>query len=292
MEQESWLELRLDGHAQEELDLIEEALFLAGALSVSYEAYDDEELFEPPLGTTPLWQKTSIIALFAQDSDLNEILSALHQMLGETLRFSPRFFADQEWVRAWLDYFKPIRFGHQKPYFYVAASEHHIEDQDAIVLRLDPGLAFGTGTHPSTAMCLNHLATHQPYASLYDYGCGSGILGIAASLLGTQSVYQTDIDPQALQASRENALKNHVQNIHILEHADDAPKVDCIMANILLEPLCFLREQFEKHMHEDTVLIFSGLLARQEEALRSAYLGYRIEKIDEHEGWICLKLQR
>lgn len=290
--QDSWLNLSLDCHDEHELEIVEEALFFAGALSVSYEAVDDEEIFEPPVGTTPLWQHTRITALFERSADVSTILAQLDAMLGEKLRFNPQFFADSEWTRAWLDYFKPIPFGEK---FWVAATEHHIPDADAIVLRLDPGLAFGTGTHPSTAMCLEYLVHADLHGkALYDYGCGSGILGIAAALLGAKTVYQTDIDPQALTASLDNARKNHVADtITLCPNPDDAPVVDILVANILLEPLCFLRPQFEKHVHAETVLIFAGILERQQTRIEEVYGdAYDIIRINERDEWICLRLQK
>lgn len=288
-----WLNLSLDCQDEHELEIVEEALFFAGALSVSYEAVDDEEIFEPPVGTTPLWQNTRITALFEKNADLGAIIAELDAMLGEKLRFNPKFFADSEWTRAWLDYFKPILFESEKKRFYVAATEHQIDDKEATILRLDPGLAFGTGTHPSTAMCLQYLVEADLHdKALYDYGCGSGILGIAGALLGAKNIYQTDIDPQALIASLDNAQKNKVEDkIQILNNPDDAPKVDILVANILLEPLCFLRPQFEKHIQKDTILIFAGILERQQSRIEEVYGDkYKIQRINEVDGWVCLKL--
>ena len=163
------------------------------------------------------------------------------------------------------------------------------------MLRLDPGLAFGTGTHPSTAMCLNWLVHHGALAgkTIYDYGCGSGILGIAAALLGAKHVWQTDIDPQALTASGENADKNGVrERITLCADPNNAPQVDLLVANILLEPLCALRPQFEKHLRADSEMIFAGLLERQEERIRAAYGdAYHISRADSRDGWILLHLR-
>lgn len=287
--QSEWLELSLEAHSDAEAERYEDALLAAGALAITFQAADQEEIFEPPPGTTPLWQHTAVTGLFAQDSDLGALLAALRQELGPNLPISRRCFADAQWTRAWLDHFKPIYFG---PSFIVAATEHEIDDKNATVLRLDPGLAFGTGTHPSTALCLEQLVQRDLRGrSVYDYGCGSGILGIAAALLGAAPVYQTDIDPQALRASADNAAKNGVK-VEICANPADAPAVDLIVANILLEPLCGLKEQFEKHLKADSQLIFAGLLARQEARIREVYRGYAIERLGEREGWICLGLHR
>lgn len=296
MEHENdWLNLSLDCQDEHELEIVEEALFFAGALSVSYEAVDDEEIFEPPVGTTPLWQNTRITALFEKNADLGAIIAELDAMLGEKLRFNPKFFQDIEWTRAWLDYFKPIEFVGKQKRLWVGATEHKIDDNQGVILRLDPGLAFGTGTHPSTAMCLQFLTDSDLNGkALYDYGCGSGILGIAGALLGAETVYQTDIDPQALTASLDNAQKNKVEDkIQILNNPDDAPKVDILVANILLEPLCFLKSQFEKHLKQDTILVFAGILERQQSRIEEVYSEqFNIERINERDGWICLKLTR
>lgn len=296
MEHENdWLNLSLDCQDEHELEIVEEALFFAGALSVSYEAVDDEEIFEPPVGTTPLWQNTRITALFEKNADLGAIIAELDAMLGEKLRFNPKFFQDIEWTRAWLDYFKPIEFVGKQNRLWVGATEHKIDDNQGVILRLDPGLAFGTGTHPSTAMCLQYLVEADLHdKALYDYGCGSGILGIAGALLGAKNIYQTDIDPQALIASLDNAQKNKVEDkIQILNNPDDAPKVDILVANILLEPLCFLKSQFEKHLKQDTILVFAGILERQQSRIEEVYSEqFNIERINERDGWICLKLTR
>ena len=289
-----WLELSLEAHSDAEVERFEEALLAAGAVAISYSAADEEEIYEPPLGTMPLWARTGVTGLFNQGSDRPAILAALGELLGTTLPIAARSFADSQWTRAWLDHFQPIPFDGGPRRLIVAASEHVIDDPAAVVLRLDPGLAFGTGTHPSTAMCLQFLVSQDLRGrSVYDYGCGSGILGVAAALLGADPVYQTDIDPQALRASADNAAKNGVaERIHIVATPDAAPRVDILVANILLAPLCGLRAQFEKHTDADSVLVFAGLLERQEEELRAAYAGYQIERLQEREGWICLQLRR
>ncbi|SUO96056.1 50S ribosomal protein L11 methyltransferase [Suttonella ornithocola] len=291
MTEKQWLELTLTAHNDDEALLLETALELSGALAVTYQAADEQEIFEPPIGTTPLWQTTKVTGLYDLQVDKSEVLSILKQSLGDNYPIGEHLLKDEDWVRAWLDYFQPIPFGKN---FWVAATEHRIDEPNATVLRLDPGLAFGTGTHPSTAMCLSALVNHITLQdkTVYDYGSGSGILGIAAALLGAEHVWQTDIDPQALQAGAENAEKNGVRDkITLCENPNDAPKVDILMANILLEPLCVLRTQFEKHLHEKSVLYFAGLLERQESVIREHYEeAYNIHRIDDKEGWILLEL--
>lgn len=287
-----YLELSLIAHSDDEALLIETALELSGALSITHQAADErEEIFEPPIGTTPLWSHTKVTGLYFQDADKNAIFATLHEILGAQCRVDEKTLADEQWTRAWLDYFKPIPFAN---HFWVAASEHIIEDKDAIVLRLDPGLAFGTGTHPSTAMCLDYLVhCDLKDKTVYDYGCGSGILGIAAALLGAKDVWQTDIDPQALTASKDNAQKNQVlDRIHLCANPSDAPQVDLLVANILLEPLCFLRSQFEQHLKAHSTMIFAGILERQEAIIAEHYGDrYHIKRVNQQDGWILLELK-
>lgn len=291
MTQRHWLELTLIADNDDDVLLLETALECAGAVAVTYQAANEEEIFEPEIGTTPMWSKTGVTGLFPLDTDPNAVIELLMQALGEDYPIAQYLLPESDWTRAWLEHFQPIAFGN---HFWVAASEHVIEEHDAKVLRLDPGLAFGTGTHPSTAMCLHYLVNHAALhgKTVYDYGCGSGILGIAAAMMGAKAVYQTDIDPQALTASYENAQKNQVaEKIFLCEQPDLAPAVDLLVANILLEPLCALRVQFEKHLHAQSVMIFSGLLERQQQKLEQAYQDrYRIERINCRAGWILLRL--
>lgn len=291
MKEQNWLEITLIAHNESESERLEQALIDAGAIAITYTAADNSELFEPPIGEMPLWATTGVTGLFTQGTNPENVQATLTAELNNEYNITHKLFADSQWTRAWLDYFQPIQFGTN---FWVAASEHIIEDPDAIVLRLDPGLAFGTGTHPSTAMCLNYLVNHANVTdkSVYDYGCGSGILGIAAALAGAKEVWQTDIDPQALIASADNAEKNNVrERIHLCKNPEQAPKVDLLIANILLEPLCALRPQFEQHLKPSTRLYFAGLLERQQNDIEIHYSdGYHIQRVDEREGWILLEL--
>lgn len=290
---EDWLEITLTSRNDDETLLLETALELAGALAITYKAADESEIFEPPIGSMPLWKKTGITGLFAQDSDPEAVLSALRSALGENYPLEEHFLADDDWVRAWMKYFKPIDFGN---HFWVAATEQTVPDDNATILRLDPGLAFGTGTHPSTAMCLDYLVNRAEIAgkTVYDYGCGSGILGIAAALAGAAHVYQTDIDPQALLASHDNAEKNHVaEKITLCNDPDTAPAVDFLVANILLAPLCHLRASFEKHLKAHTQLLFAGILIDQVPQIEAVYAdSYHIEKVNSRDGWQLLLLSQ
>ncbi|MBP3194322.1 MAG: 50S ribosomal protein L11 methyltransferase [Cardiobacteriaceae bacterium] len=292
MNQKDWLELSLIANGDEEALLFETALELAGAIATTATSASEEEIFEPEIGTTPLWKKSKITGLFALDADKTQVLESLKTALGEEYAHAivENLLADCDWIRAWLDYFQPISFAAGR--LWVAAQEHDLSgraDKNAAILRLDPGLAFGTGTHPSTALCLEYLAGNNLSGkTVFDYGSGSGILGIACALLGAEKIYQTDIDPQAIQASRENAEKNNVaEKITVTDKPETVGAVDLLVANILLEPLCALKTEFEKHSRE---FIFAGILERQEEVIRRNYPNYQIEKVAEKDGWICLRL--
>ncbi|UJF24188.1 50S ribosomal protein L11 methyltransferase [Suttonella sp. R2A3] len=286
-----WLQITLHADNEASIEQVEAALEAAGAIALTYQAGDDSEIYEPPVGETPLWAQTAITGLFAKDSAPEYVLATLKQHLGDDVALAQSLLADSEWTRAWLDHFKPIPFGER---LWVAASEHVIEQEDAIVLRLDPGLAFGTGTHPSTAMCLDYLAHADLVGkSVYDYGCGSGILGIAAALLGANSVYQTDIDPQAMTASADNAAKNHIsERITLCENPESAPRVDLLVANILLQPLRALKSQFMHHTDAASTLVFAGVLVEQAEDLIAHYADtHSLRVINEREGWVLLEGQ-
>lgn len=288
--QKEWLELSLIINNEEDIEHIESALEQSGAIAITYQAADDEEIFEPPIGTTPLWQNNKITALYPMGSDREHILQQLGQTLGDNYPINSHLLQDKDWNNAWLAHFQPIAISEK---FWIASEAHQINAKDATILRINPGLAFGTGTHPSTALCLEHLVRHIPIKNktLYDYGCGSGILGIAAALLGASAVYQTDIDPQALLSSQENATKNNVgDKITILSDSTQAPKVDILIANILLAPLCQLKENFERHKKAHTEFYFAGLLNTQIDTLRTHYHDYHIEQIAERENWVLLKL--
>lgn len=286
---EDWLQVTLAAADEPSIAAIEAALEAAGAIALTYQANDDSEIYEPPVGETPLWAHTAVTGLFAKDAQAEHVLATLKQHLGEDVPLAESLLADSEWTRAWLDHFQPIAFADR---LWIAASEHVIEDERAIVLRLDPGLAFGTGTHPSTAMCLDYLARADLAGkSVYDYGCGSGILGIAAALLGAQAVYQTDIDPQAMRASADNAAKNQVQaQITLCANPDDAPRVDILLANILLQPLCALKAQFMQHTDAASTLIFAGVLEAQADSLIAHYAdSHDLRVINQREGWVLLE---
>ncbi|MBX9912717.1 MAG: 50S ribosomal protein L11 methyltransferase, partial [Pseudomonadaceae bacterium] len=198
-----WLQVRL-AISPEQAETYEDALLNVGAVSVTFMDAEDQPIFEPDLGTTPLWSHTHLLALFEDGTDAEQLLAQLELLTGAPLpQHHSEVLADQDWERSWMDNFHPMRFGQR---LWIVPSWHAAPEPDAVNLLLDPGLAFGTGTHPTTALCLEWLDGQDlTDCNLLDFGCGSGILAIAALLLGAKQAVGTDIDYQAIEASRDNA---------------------------------------------------------------------------------------
>lgn len=264
----------------------EEALFDLGALSVTLEDAADDPVLEPAPGETPLWPTIRVKALFPDDADRWWIATMLGRRLPGTP--SPDFeaVADRAWEREWLKDFGPMRFGRR---LWVCPGGQPADDPDAVRIELDPGLAFGTGTHPTTAMCLEWLEGHEPAGKdVVDYGCGSGILAIAALKLGASRVRAMDIDPQALVATRENALRNGVD--HGLTVTDDPHlpdrSTDLLVANILAGPLVELAPRFAAAIRPGGDVVLSGILAEQADTVTAAYRPcFDIALAATRDGW-------
>lgn len=268
----SWLELKIDTSAQL-APALGDALSEYGALSVTFSDTRDEPVFEPDVGTTPLWLHTRVIGLFDTSSDVDAVLAQLQQRFGAAAITSTSVqpLADQAWERTWMDHFVPTRFGNR---LWICPSWCAPPDPDAVNIFMDPGLAFGTGTHPTTALCLEWLDAHPPENQLViDYGCGSGILAIAAAKLGAQRVIGVDHDPQALLATRENAQRNHVENRIETYLPEQMPNLvaDVILANILANPLRELAAQFARSIKPGGLLVMSGILIEQATDTCAAY---------------------
>lgn len=271
---ETWLQLTLAaGHHDPET--LEDVLLAAGALAVTLSDGGDQPVLEPLPGQTPLWSQTLVTGLFAADTDLDALRQALQRQLGAAVFANDCIeqLPERDWERAWLDDFQAMRFGRR---LWVCPSTQAPPDPTAVNLILDPGLAFGTGTHPTTALCLRWLdgadAVIQDQ-SVIDYGCGSGILAVAAAKLGAQAVYAVDIDPQALLATTENAARNGVAaSIRVMppEQLPQQP-VALLLANILAGPLIELAPCFAALVQPDGQLVMSGLLHNQTEAVAAAY---------------------
>jgi ribosomal protein L11 methyltransferase len=251
----------------------ESALTTLGALSVTLSDAGDNPVLEPAPGETPLWAHTKITALFSADTDFTQLRDELRRALD--LDALPENYAeelaDRVWEREWLKDFAPLRFGRR---LWVCPAGLPVTAADAVVIELDPGLAFGTGTHPTTALCLEWLdRARLRDKHVLDFGCGSGILGIAALKLAAASVTAVDIDLQAVSATRRNADANGVGNkLSALRNLDeDHAPFDVIVANILAETLIDRAESLCRWLKPGGFLVLSGILSRQTENVADAY---------------------
>jgi len=263
-----------------------------GAVSVTFADAADQPLFEPPPGATPLWSATRVTALFDATVDPVALQHALAAQFGADAggRLVREALADRDWERAWLDQFQPMRFG-RRLWVCPAGLTPPVEDE-TVIIDLDPGLAFGTGTHPTTALCLEWLDAHPPAGStVLDYGCGSGILAIAALKLGAGSVWGVDIDPQALWSSRENAVRNGLDarlRTCLPEQLPDR-EFDLVLANILANPLIELAPQLAARVAPGGELVLSGILSEQASAVSDAYRPWlAMREPVERDGWVRL----
>jgi len=282
----SWLQVRL-ALTPAQAETYEDLMLELGAVSVTFMDAEDQPIFEPDLGTTPLWSQTHLLALFEGDTDATALEQRV-QLLANGLTYEVERLEEQEWERSWMDNFQPMRFGQR---LWIVPSWHEAPEPDAVNLLLDPGLAFGTGTHPTTSLCLQWL-DGEPVAGrqVLDFGCGSGILAIAALLLGAERAVGTDIDVQALEASRENAERNGIDPARLpLYLPADLPTepADVVVANILAGPLVGLAEQITRLTRIGGRLALSGILAEQAEDVRAAYAGcFDLEPTATLDGWV------
>ena len=285
-----WLELKIDTQAQY-AQLIEDALTEAGALSVTLSDTHDEPLYEPALGTTPLWRGTRVTGLFEAGMDCPALLTDLKQQFGPAVIVQSCIdaLADQPWERAWMEHFAPTQFGQR---VWICPSWCAAPDPSAVNIFMDPGLAFGTGTHPTTALCLEWLDANPPVErTVIDYGCGSGILAVAAAMLGARRVIAVDHDPQALLATRENAQRNGVAaciETYLPEHAPGVA-ADALIANILANPLRELAARFARLVNCGGTLTLSGILAEQANEVAAAYQDtFTLNPAVVQHGWVRL----
>ena len=287
----AWRQLHLELKSSE-IDAISDALHELGAVAVTMMDAEDNPIFEPPLGTTPLWDQTQLTGLFDASRNLDTVLAELAKRFGAQVILQSRQddLAEQDWERTWMDDFKPMLFGN---HLWIVPSWHDAPHPEAANIKLDPGLAFGTGTHPTTALCLEWLDTHPPKGKLViDYGCGSGILAIAALKLGAEQVIGVDTDPQALMASGQNATKNEVEERLELFLPEAMPAVQCdvLIANILANPLTEMAEKMARLVKTGGHIVLSGILKEQETALQQKYSQwFEMAPIVHKEDWVRLE---
>lgn len=269
---------------------LSDALMETGACSVTFEDAKDQPIFEPELGTTPIWAATKVIGLFDAETNSRSVIEQLALLVPEIASdaYKVEQLEDKDWIRAWMDQFQPMKFGER---LWIVPSWREPPEPDAINLLLDPGMAFGTGTHPTTALCLTWLDRHPPEGlKVIDYGCGSGILALAASKLGADSVAGTDIDPQAILASQQNIERNQAEIEFALVKDFDSKPVDLLIANILAGPLKELATEFNRLLKPGGTLLLSGLLTTQAEELQAHYkeFGIELDTLQTKEEWALL----
>lgn len=267
------------------VEQVEKQCWDLGAVSVTMMDDSGVDLLEPGPGETPLWQSVSVSALFEEDVDTEAIIAGF-RVMGLTMHSET--IHDKDWERAWLSRFRPMQFGNR---LWICPTGFSVSEPDAVVVDLDPGLAFGTGTHATTALCLEWLdANIRGGEKLLDYGCGSGILVIAAVKLGAGISSAIDNDPQALTSVRVNASRNNVDDSVVIFDSERelASDFDIVVANILAEPLVTLSEKISAALKPDGRVVLSGIMESQVERITEAYGAVRFEDPQVRDGWVRL----
>lgn len=297
----AWLQLR--AHiAPEHAELLEELLTDEGAQAITLEDAVDDPVFEPERGTTPLWNQTVLTGLYDDLEGVQEMIARVREHWAAVSADDPcpdieyEILEDRDWSREWMDGFEPMKMGQR---LWIVPSWFDPPETDAVNLMLDPGLAFGTGTHPTTALCLQWLDELAVDGRLVgqdviDIGCGSGILAIAALKLGATRATGTDIDPQALLASRDNAGRNGVAEqdftLYLPEQAPE-DRFNIVVANILAGPLVELAHMIAHRVAAGGFFALSGILSHQADDVMDAYRaqGLHVKEPREREGWVCIE---
>lgn len=269
----TWQQLKIQ-IAPEQLNPVEQRLLDHGALSITYLGSEDQPIFQKEPGSTPLWDNTCLVSLFDKNTDLGDLLKwlATHPAVNNKSKLEIETIQDQEWERTWMADFHPMQFGEN---LWICPSWETPPDPDAVNIILDPGLAFGSGRHATTSLCLKWLErTLVKHAEVIDYGCGSGVLAIAAALLGADRVHAVDNDPQAIAATVDNSYRNEISDSVITAYLPEALpelQVDILLANILAEPLMDLTAKFADLVKPGGKLVLSGLLEDQIESVMASY---------------------
>lgn len=297
-----WLQIHITVD-QAQVDFTETLLESLGAVSVTLDDAENQDLLEPLPGETPLWNKVIVTGIYAQEEDEEIDVEALATFITAQMPTSPlkyEFIEDQEWERTWMDAYEPIQISEK---FWIVPEWMQAPEADAVNIKLDPGLAFGTGNHASTFLCLQWLGkTDLKDKIVIDYGCGSGILGVAALLLGAKKVYATDIDPQAVLATEQNAVLNGVaENIYVglpdeFNETLKDQKADVFVANILASPLMMLAPQFATLVKSEGEFALAGVIDEQVNDVSNVYEEFfdilDVEKRDQYWCRISGKRQK
>lgn len=285
-----WIQILFETD-QQQASQLETALNETGALAVSLFDAGDQPLLEPEPGKALLWNNIRVVGLFDAETPTGEIVNQLSARFGDKLPgFKLEILEDKDWVKEWMDQFQPIQFAEK---LWICPSWQQPPDPDAANIMLDPGLAFGTGTHATTALCLEWLGTTAlDDCSVIDYGCGSGILGIGALLLGCNRLWATDIDPLALETTAENARRNAIDDGQIeisLPQDCRADASDLLLANILAGPLVELAPTLAALVKHQGKIALSGILESQSGQVLNAYRQwFEFDPVVEREGWVLL----
>lgn len=287
----SWLQLRVST-TKTQTEAIEDALLSAGAVSVTIEDSADQPILEPAVGETPLWNNTRVTGLFYAGTNTEQAILIATASYGDNLPdYRWEILEDKDWEREWMENFHPMRFGQR---LWICPSWKQPPQANAVNLMLDPGLAFGTGTHPTTALCLKWLdSCPLDGKTVIDYGCGSGILGLAALLLGASNVIAIDNDPQALIATADNATRNHINpdriQTYLPNQIPSGIKADIVVANILAGPLTELAPTIIQLTADKGLLALSGIIASQADELLNVYQKWcSMDKPIVEDGWVRL----
>lgn len=289
-----WLQIHITVE-QAQVDFTETLLSSLGAVSVTLDDAENQDLLEPLPGETPLWNKVIVTGIYAQEEGEDIDVTALETFIRTQLPTEPmrsEFLEDQVWERSWMDYYEPIQIGEK---YWIVPEWIEPPEADAVNIKLDPGLAFGTGNHASTFLCLQWLGkTNVKDKVVIDYGCGSGILGVAALLLGAKKVYATDIDPQAVLATKQNAELNGVlENLYVgLPEEFNAEfknqQADILVANILAGPLMSLAEEFSTLIKSEGEFALAGVIEEQVTDVSSIYSEFfDIVEVEKREETWC-----
>jgi ribosomal protein L11 methyltransferase len=290
-----WIQLRVSTN-EEKAEQVSDMLMGWGAQAVSFVDAQDTPIYEPMPGEVIYWTNTVVVGLFDAEHPMDKVVKQLEQVsfFKDGVDYKLEQLEDKDWEREWMDNFHPIKFGTR---LWVCPSWRDIPDPKAVNVMLDPGLAFGTGTHPTTALCMQWLdATIQPDQTVVDFGCGSGILGIAALKLGAKRVIGVDIDPQAIEASTANARRNNVEGQIELYLPKDQPsdfQADVVVANILAGPLAELKQVISSYVKPGGKLALSGILESQAQSVIDAYSDeFSFDPIAMQEEWVRLSARK
>lgn len=290
----AWIQLRIQT-TEQAAEQVSDMLVGWGAQAVTFIDSKDTPIYEPLPGEVLYWQDTTVIGLYDAEHPMQPVLDKLQQtsLFKQGLSYKLEQLEDKDWEREWMDNFHPMQFGKR---LWVCPSWRDIPDPTAVNVLLDPGLAFGTGTHATTALCMQWLDQHiQPDQTVVDFGCGSGILAIAALKLGAQRVVGIDIDPQAIQASMANAERNQVAQRLELYLPKDQPALaaDVVIANILAGPLVALSGVIADYVKPGGSLVMSGILPSQADAVMAAYQQqFDFDAVVEQDEWIRLSARK